>query len=294
MSFNGYKIYAADIQFRNSLVAATANDGGKTYETQRQALILNPYNDQYHRAYANTNLQLATSISQSENPSDQDRNNITQLIQQAIREGRAAITVQPNNPANWEALANIYRQLIGVAQDAPQWTTATYAQAINIDPNNPRLRLELGGVYFQLQDFATAQRFFEQAVTLKPNYANAHYNLARAYVEQDQIEAAVNQYNAVLSLIDRSSADYQRAMDEQDLLKKQLGRTTTPEDEAAAAPETQLSVPQPIATPTPGEEQIDLGEDVAPPENIQGSLGQDGGDFPVATPEPEAETGTEN
>ena len=95
-------------------------------------------------------------------------------------EGRFGVGIAPRSAANWEVLASIYKQISGVSQNALQFSLDAYGRAIQLDPLNPLLRLSVGGVYYQLKNYDLAVRFFDDAVSLKPDYSNALYNLAIA------------------------------------------------------------------------------------------------------------------
>ncbi|MFC1653966.1 tetratricopeptide repeat protein [Patescibacteria group bacterium] len=261
VSYFTQRAYAAETMFRKSLVAAAANDGTGTYELQRQAISKNPYVGGYHRTYAVTNLQLASAIAaQGDEISDQDRSNIAQLIQQAIREAKAAVSLDPQKTANWETLANVYRNLINVADNAEQWTVASYVQAISTDPLNPRLRLELGGIYYRLGQMDQAIRLFQQATELKPDWANAYYNLSAAYKEKGELQNALANMQVAVSLVEPDSADATRAQEELESLR-QILNIDAPEGEEAPA-QGQLNEPQPL--PEPIQEPIELPEDSGP------------------------------
>ncbi len=281
--FGAYRVTAADIKFRQSLEAASQNNGTQTYNHQKDAVTLNPFMSSYHRAYANTNLAIATSISAQGNLSDQDRTNITQLIQQSIREARTAAIINPRDPVNWETLAGIYRQLINVADGALDWSTASYTEAIRRDPTNPRIRIELGGIFYQLGDYNTAVRIFEQAVNLKPDWANAYYNLANAYRENGELQRAVAAYDSVLALVDPSSTDFTTAQAEQNQIKAQLGEaaeTTPPQP-------SELQTPAPLPTPLPDNQHIELpAEEAAPPTPQETGDNTGGSGFDDITPTP--------
>src|SRR5690606_5370366 len=107
---------------------------------------------------------------------------------------------------NWQNLATVYRQILNAVQQAPLWTISSYQQAILLDSYNPTLRLELGSVYYLLQQYDQAQRLFEQAVSLKPDWANAHYNLAWAYYQKELYGNAVQQMQIVTDLLDPAQA----------------------------------------------------------------------------------------
>lgn len=235
--------YSAELNFKHSLDALTTNQGTQTYNFQIEAINQNPHSTRYHRAYAATNLALANSLSQSKpDLSTPDRQNITQLIQQAIREAKIATNLNPQDPSNWEVLASVYRNLINVAQGADNWTIVAYSQAIKADPLSPRLRLELGGVYYAIGRYDDAVHAFQQAIDLKPNWANAHYNLAAAYKEKGDLDSATAQLQAVLGLVNPASADFQKASQDLETLFK----------------------PQPTASPHPRFTNITLPESASP------------------------------
>lgn len=203
----------ADYSFRQSLVAAAANKGTDTYNLQIRALTLNPWNDSYRVAYSQTNLALADSLASQPNLSDQQKQTVVTLVQQSIREARLAASLEPNRAANWENLSFIYRNLLNFAQGASDWAVATQNQAITLDPLQPRLRLDLGGIYYGLGDYQTAAQIFAQAVNLKPDFANAHYNLAQALKNlklKDQALAQLQLTGALICGANQNSADCAR------------------------------------------------------------------------------------
>jgi tetratricopeptide (TPR) repeat protein len=260
------KAYTGEMIFKQSLDAAAQNQGLETYNLQREAIIQNPYVTRYRRAYSATNLALANSISSQEELSDEDRANVSQLIQQSIREAKAAVTLDPLNSANWENLTFVYRSLINVAEGADSWTIASLAQAIQNDPVNPRLRLELGGVYYALGRYDQAIRLYQQAAELKPDWANAYFNLSAAHKQKGELTQAFDYMRQVLTLVDPETADYSKAQEELESLADALN---VPEDEVPVSqPLTELNTPEPIPTTSP-ENQVELPENTGP-ENLQG------------------------
>ena len=262
LSYFTKRAYSAEMFFRKSLVATLQNDGTNTYEYQRQAIQQNPYVGGYHRTYAITNLQLASAIAaKGENLSDQDRDNVAQLIQQAIREAKAAISLDPQKTTNWETLANVYRNLVNVAENADQWTIASYVEAIGTDPLNPRLRLELGGIYYRLGQYDQAIRLFQQATELKTDWANAYYNLAAAHKEKGELEIAYANLKLAVSLVEPGTVDATTAQEELEALEAQLGLN---QEGTAETEEVQGELNQPAPLPEPIAEPIELPEDSGP------------------------------
>ncbi|MDP1743734.1 MAG: tetratricopeptide repeat protein [Candidatus Amesbacteria bacterium] len=242
------RAYGAEILFQKSLVAASANDGKKTYDTLIATVQMNPYRDTYRVAYSQTNMLIANTLASNKDISDADRNTVTQLVQQAIREAKNAVALNPTKVTNVENLASIYRNLLNFAQGADAWTTASYQQAVALDPINPNLRIALGGVYFAQKNFDEAVRLFQTAVDLKPDLANAHYNLAAALREKGQYEKALASLDQVLQLIsDKNSEDYTKASEEADELRKKV---TSKEEAKKTNTPSQLTSPE-SALPKP-------------------------------------------
>jgi cytochrome c-type biogenesis protein CcmH/NrfG len=237
----------AEFYFQKSLVAALANNGVQTYNYQIAAIQQNPWLDRYRIAYSQTNFALANSLASRKDLTDQDRANITQLVQQAIASAKAAIALQPPKITNWENLALLYRNLINFANGADTWTIAAYQQAINLDPTNPLLRLDLGGVYYSLSRWDEATRQFENAVALKPDFANAHYNFSAALKEKKDWVRATQEMETVISLVPADSGDFQKAKDELAALQKKIS-----EEQKIATPSAQPeTLTKPLPAPSP-------------------------------------------
>lgn len=206
---------ASEVMYKRAIDAIATNDLRRLYDFQRQAILINPYNEDFRRSFSQTNLLVANNVARKDAKeiTDQDRQTITQAIQASIAEAKAAVALNPRKVTNWQYLASVYRNIINVAEGAELWTVASYQRAILLDPQNPIYRLELGGVYYLLKSYPDAQRMFEQAISLKPDWANANYNLAWTLYQQEKYPEAVTQMERVLTLIDQKTnkTDYEAA-----------------------------------------------------------------------------------
>ena len=255
--------YLAEYYFKKSLDGYMANNAGELYNNQRQAIIINPYIERFHINFSQTNLLLANNIaaksqkSQSpKNPktsqlSNQDKQTITQAIQAAIAEAKAAVALNPQKAANWENLAVIYRNILAVAQGADAWTVSAYQRAIVLDPQNPIYRLNLGGVFYSLGNYDQAEQLFEQSASLKQDWANAHYNLAWAAYQKKDYQLAASEMQNVLTLVDPKSdkTDYDKAAQELEQFKKLLPKEGTAATQSAQPSQLTLPTPAPSISP---------------------------------------------
>ncbi len=245
--------------FKQSLDAARRNDGLATYQLQQKAIRTNPRITTYHRAFAVTNLALANSVSQNRDLTEQQRLSIPNLIRDSINSAKNAVALDNQNTQNWETLAGLYRQLINLANNADQWTIAAYTQAIRTDPVNPRLRLDLGSIYYNLQQYDQAIRLFQQATELKPNWPNAYFNLALAYQEKEEFENTLQALRLASRFVEPDSVDFTTVQDKINEIRQELNLET---EEPATQP-SDLSPPQPLPSPIL-EQPLDLPEESGP------------------------------
>jgi O-antigen ligase len=239
-------IVNADYHHRLALAQAGSN-GTLTYQHLQKAESLNPQADLYRVDMAQTNFALANAIAanatrNSENQlelSEQDRNTIQTLLSQAVNEGRVAVALSPRSARNWEVLASIYRNISGVAQNALTFSLDAYGRAIQRDPLNPALRVSVGGIYYSIQNYDMAIRFFSDAANLKPDYANAYYNLSIALRDKGDLENArlVAEQTVALLAKNKETEDYKTAVKLLDELK---AKSTTGQQASTGQTETAL------------------------------------------------------
>lgn len=220
LGFYGTKVLASEIKYQKSLDALSANDAKATYNYMQEAVNGNPTVDRYHASFAQVDMALASGLANKKDLTDDDKKTITQLVQQAINEGKSTVVLNPSRAGNWEILGQIYRSVMPYASGADQFAIQTYTQAVALDPMNPNLRISLGGVYYALGKYDDAIASFKLAILAKNDLANAHYNLAIAYKAKKDYDNAITEINNVLLLVAKGSKDYTLAKTELDNLQK--------------------------------------------------------------------------
>lgn len=252
--WQAFQISSADFYHRRGLNSINQK-GLQAYDYLRQAETLNPYIDLYRTDMAQTNFLIANAIATAKAPNeaspggsltDQDKSNIQQFLSQSINESRAAVTLSPKSAQNWEILASIYRQITGVAQNALQFSLEGYGRAITLDPFNPLLRLNVGGLYYSIRNYDLAIRFFDDAVKLKPDYANAYYNLSIALRDKGSLDEAQTIAERVVQLLqnDTENPDYKVAADYLKDLKARIATGSAQKSDITAPAGTQTGALQ--------------------------------------------------
>jgi Tfp pilus assembly protein PilF len=215
------RVLLGEVYLKNSLVSAAANDGGSTYNWQIKAITANANDAEYRRIYSQTNLVLATGLMSNKDITDDQKQKASVLVQQAVREGKAAVTLDSGNVNYWSNLASIYRQLVGSVDGSADWSYQAYLQALSLDPVNSTLRLDFGGLLFAAGKYEEADRMFEQVVTLKSDLANGWYNWAYTAKKLNKLSEAVTRLTQAVSLVPTSSGDYDTASKELETWKKE-------------------------------------------------------------------------
>jgi tetratricopeptide (TPR) repeat protein len=216
-----------------------------SYRLQQQASQLNPYIDSTRRRYASTNLAIAVALSNKTDITETERAQVNQLIQQAIREARAASVISPGNSQNWRVLGTIYQNLIGVADSADQWTINTYVTAIETAPTDPTARIALAQVFFSLQQYDQASQLFAQSVNLKADLPNGLYGLANSLKEQGALTQAEQTYQQLLQTVSPSTDAYIQANKELQELRARIASLT--EEETATLTEEEAPATDPTS-----------------------------------------------
>lgn len=255
--FLGFKWVRAEASYTKSLKSLAQNDAKGTYDLMTLAINQNPQVDRYHASLAQVDMVLAQSLAAKKEVTDTDKATITQLVQQAINEGKATVTLNPTRSGNWEILGQIYRSIMPFATGADQFAIQTYSQAILLDPTNPDLRISLGGVYYALGRYDDAISAFKLAVLAKSDLANAHYNLSVAYSAKKDYDNAIIEMNNVITLVPKDSQDYILAKNTLDELNKNKPAKTTEGTD-------NLQAPQPVGTSNV-KPPINLPEEATPP-----------------------------
>jgi len=250
------KSYLAELYFKKAAEGVINNNIKTVYDNIKKARILNPYEEKYILNFAQTNFLIASNLATKEKDkiTDQDKQTITQAIQTAISEGKTLISLHPEKAEYYENLANIYRNIIAMAQGADLWTISSYQRAIVLDPVNPSYRISLGGIYYLLGRYTDAISLFEQVVSLKPDWPNAHYNLAWADYQGKNYQRAVNEMQNVLTLLNpqKDKTDYDKAKKDLEEFKKKL-----PQEEKEATSSADEKQPSQLTLPSPPAQKIE-------------------------------------
>jgi len=137
----------------------------------------------------------------------QDRNAWLQLgavllaagrLEEALQHYQQATTELPDFVDAWLAQGNVLRQL-----QRPQDAAAAYTKALDLQPDSAPIRYNLGTAWLDRGDFATAIKWYDQALEVNPDYVHARLlrciaQLPMLYAQEADIGAARQRYEQAL------------------------------------------------------------------------------------------------
>ncbi len=100
-----------------------------------------------------------------------------------------AIKSDPNNPASWVHLGNLLRRT-----SKPVAASRCLHRALELYPESGIILCNLGNAYKDRGLFDKAEKFYERALALKPNWAEAHFNLAMVLLLRGQLAQGWRHY----------------------------------------------------------------------------------------------------
>ena len=115
-------------------------------------------------------------------------------VQEAIDKIKALNKDYPNVPLLFNILGVCYKSL-GQLQEASQ----AFLNAIKIKSDYTEAHFNLGLIYQQLNKLDNAVKAYKSVISLTPNYPSAHNNLGIIYLEKSQLDSAVEHFEWALA-----------------------------------------------------------------------------------------------
>ena len=134
-------------------------------------------------------------------------------IQEALDTVETLIKGYPKEPLLYNISGACYKE-IGQLEKAFK----NFEKAVSLKPDYAEALYNLGITLRELGQVDAAIGCYEKALAIKPDYAEAHNNLGNAFKELGQLDDAVKSYEKALTL----KSDYAEAHNNLDIVLKQL------------------------------------------------------------------------
>lgn len=195
--------YAAEVRYFQGLVAWQKGQTDRALNELSKATGLAPKSDLYWRDLAQIFLTKLNEVSQNQALTQEERNSrASSLLVSAINASQQATTQNSRDPANWNVRGFVYRNVIGL-RGAEDWAINSYKEASKLEPTNPYVFTEIGRVFLAKADLAAdetgraenlklARENFEKAISLKSDYAPAHFLAAMVFFREGKSKEAID------------------------------------------------------------------------------------------------------
>jgi tetratricopeptide (TPR) repeat protein len=99
-------------------------------------------------------------------------------------------------------VAALFARGIALEEDPDSQTDAiaTYLKVLELEPEHAAAHINVGTLYYNRQDYVSAERHYRAAVEVDPRYALAHFDLGNVLDETGRAEEAVQSYRTALQL----------------------------------------------------------------------------------------------
>lgn len=158
-----------------------------------KSTIINPYEDRTYRTLGQLFILKMNRDAVLPDLDEQQRLNLVQINAiNAINSATRATQLSPKDVSNWLTRGQIYQQVMSFVSGADEWAENSYQEAVELEPLNPFIFTQWGGIYVAREDLEGALEKFNQAITIKPDYAPAHFQSALVFELQGKLGEAIN------------------------------------------------------------------------------------------------------
>jgi tetratricopeptide (TPR) repeat protein len=212
----------ADAQYSSAVKSFQKGDSIDTsIDYLKSAVSLNKMNDVYYRNLSQAYLVKVSRMMQAE-PSEELVKQVNAHVAEAVETARKAIEINPASVDNYSNLAIVYQAIASFTRGADEFAIRNYEEALALEPNNPVFMNEIGKLYVLRSDayrtlldspdaaakaeaegnvkveLEQAAEWFNKAITTKPDYAAAHFNLGLVYEREGRLDDSIRKFEEVL------------------------------------------------------------------------------------------------
>jgi tetratricopeptide (TPR) repeat protein len=205
--------FIAEAKYKRGLdIIQTKGDLDTGIARLLSSTVINPYEDRTYQALAQL---FILKINQDANRTDLEQQERLNSIQasaiNAINSATQATRLSPQDVSNWLIRGQVYGQVMGFINGADEWAENSYQEAVKLEPANPFIYTEWGNIYLAKADLLSKQtqtdqtikaqinedldkalEKYNQAIALKSDYAQAHFQSALVFDRQGKLAEAIS------------------------------------------------------------------------------------------------------
>ena len=192
----------AEMKYNQALNRLVIGDNEGAINFLLGAIRSNPQQEIFWQDLSQIYLTRAQQKAQETETSPEERTQRVQnFVAGAVAAAKRATEINPANVANWQIRGFIYRSIIGWSQGSFEWADKCYQRALELEPTNPFILVELSRTYLaqaalvpdeSSELLEKAENYAKKAIDLKPDYALAFYQQALIYEARGKRKEAIS------------------------------------------------------------------------------------------------------
>lgn len=101
-----------------------------------------------------------------------------------------------------ETAAEFFARGVSLEDDPNSYkdAIAAYAKVIELEPKHAAAHINIGTLYYNMQDYLQAESYYRKAIEVDPRYALAYFDLANVLDETGRLPEAIKVYKTALQL----------------------------------------------------------------------------------------------
>lgn len=201
--------WSADVHYARAKTLLKSGDYESGIAQMQTAIQKSPKEALFYDTFSVELANIAVALAEQ-----QETTAAAQIAQSAIAMSDTAIQL---NNAHLNFYKTRTRMFITLSQIEPQLLTKaqeTLIAAIQRSPTDPKLYYNLGVVESSLGSVETGISYLEKAVELKPDYPSARLQLGKEYAENQRFAEAKQQFEFILANIDPQNVAAQQQLEQ--------------------------------------------------------------------------------
>ncbi len=191
--FRVFQIWNADILYTSSTSLARKGLDPQAFISIQQAIGLRPDEPLYYDQLAKVSSTLAVKQFETNESTES-----TKFLDLAKDASFLAISISPSNLNILKSQAVIYQKLALADPTNLNGAVKPLEQAVALAPTDPKVRYNLGQIYYRLGRTEDAKKVFEETLLLKSDYYDARVGLGAVYTKLNDKAKAQEQYQWIL------------------------------------------------------------------------------------------------
>lgn len=201
--------YSSVYTFNQSLLGLEPGASIDELERKVERAYMLSRNDVFAREIGRYQLARMSEIITRPDLAEADYQEFNRAKDIGIEAAKRAISIDPEEPANWALLGDMYGILATInVEGAADEALAAISRSRDLNPRNPLPYLTLAVIDARMGNVDRSRANIEESIRLKPNFTEAYYLLSQLEIATGNVGRAIESTRAMITLDSQNSARY--------------------------------------------------------------------------------------